>query len=1291
MKTLLDELEKHNIIRQIGSTHSDKSIYGTTFLNPLIIIPKGDTIKVVLDARHLNSNTDQSFESWPIEPLAPQLARANKKVKSAIDLMYAYAHAPLDEETITLTSFSSGDKLYAFTRGFYGLKGLPNFFTKQMYSFFQKLIDQGFALVYIDDILLLAHTKSHMLNLIEQLHQICQTNNLKIAPEKSFYILLTVKFLGHEIGNNTIKPISSKVDAIHKLKTPTSKTELMRFIGSMNFYSKFINKVHISLKPFYTLLHDDVLFEWTPELDKLFNQIKLSLTKDAELAIPNTTHPFYITVDASLNGLGAVLFQPNSKNKMQIISYNSRILTTQEQKLSTYDRELCAITFALAQYEFIIIGSKFPITIFTDHNPILFLFTRKGNLTPRQYKAQMLLTKFSNLQIIHTAGTNLTVTDMLSRDFSTINNKTCQLQHKTLPPHIDFLQLKNDNILKPIHYLIKHEDVLPTQKNDSHLILADYGDDQFTLRIQDKGNIVKYTPLDSFSFQSVSSFLNKYKKPVKNKVKTLLQENPLLNETDLYETDDPILKRIPHNSLQQPHELHTILNEIQHHYFNDFNLSQDILTNLTHSSPVANNVIDNNAIVPTSPKPLHTQSLPFFEPSFFAHSKAFHNFFLPSDTFLTIPNLLQAQKDDPVLSTVYIWLKQKQKSHSLTPVIKANSFLYTYYKQFQHLFIDPHSHLIQYYTPNSRVFEEIFIKTQPSINQTRICLPLKLFYAAFSKTHSHGHSGEKLSIKTFNQFYFFPHLPLWFSIFIHDCIDCQTNKHFPIKPQNISPPLPYIENATHFNYRISMDTKGPISPSSQNNSYIFVIIDAFSLFVVTNPAPNITSKYAIQTLLHHWITKFGPPQYLVTDRGTEYINQDMAHLCSLFNINHSPRTPYSPWTNGLVEVQNRNLGTHLRIFLQNPPTNWSFQTQMYAYAHNTTPLSQLKLSPYQIVFHTHPRIPLTFSLNISRDTFKNCTATYCESLSPHSHYSLQDLNPFFHSLIDKPISPWLLAAETAMLERYSTVHRHINHKLNSQSSTFETTHLKQLPLNTFVIHTNFKPVNFSKKLKPLRIGPYKIIKHLSEVTYELLSQDGSTFQTHRNHILPYYPKEPIIFPYIKQYHSTPSLINNPDTEPYQDTFSQFSALDLQHDSSRFQTPVSSNTKQLNNSTTSTPKYQNFSHYSSLQDKLNYIPTPTPIYHNLSHSFSQDNLDTTINSQDSDSEMIPNPIYHSNSSSECFPQFFPRVADSPDHLSSSPPNTSDHSTYKRAPYSPYKLRSLPPRHYHSSKPKIDFPP
>ena len=97
----------------------------------------------------------------------------------------------------------------------------------------------------------------------------------------------------------------------------------------MNFYSSFIKKLHI----IYTFLHDGIPFEWTPEKDRLFIEIKTSVSKEAELALPNTTHPFYITVDVSLIGLGVRLFQPNTESKMQIISYNYRILTTYEQNI----------------------------------------------------------------------------------------------------------------------------------------------------------------------------------------------------------------------------------------------------------------------------------------------------------------------------------------------------------------------------------------------------------------------------------------------------------------------------------------------------------------------------------------------------------------------------------------------------------------------------------------------------------------------------------------------------------------------------------------------------------------------------------------------------------------------------------------------------------------------------------------------------------------------------------------------------------------------------------------------
>ena len=60
-----------------------------------------------------------------------------------------------------------------------------------------------------------------------------------------------------------------------------------------------------------------------------------------------------------------------------------------------------------------------------------------------------------------------------------------------------------------------------------------------------------------------------------------------------------------------------------------------------------------------------------------------------------------------------------------------------------------------------------------------------------------------------------------------------------------------------------MDTKGPIYPPSNQNSYIHVIVDAFSHFVVTVPIKQNNAQNAVNSLLHHLITKFGPPVYLL--------------------------------------------------------------------------------------------------------------------------------------------------------------------------------------------------------------------------------------------------------------------------------------------------------------------------------------------------------------------------------------------------------------------------------------------
>ena len=94
------------------------------------------------------------------------------------------------------------------------------------------------------------------------------------------------------------------------------------------------------------------------------------------------------------------------------------------------------------------------------------------------------------------------------------------------------------------------------------------------------------------------------------------------------------------------------------------------------------------------------------------------------------------------------------------------------------------------------------------------------------------------------------------------------------------------------------------------------------------------------------------------------------------------------------------------MFLHGTPKYWAFQVHMYAGAHNSQPLSELNVSPHEMVFHRRPRIPLTFDINLNRNTSKTCISQYCYHFLEHSHYDT----------LSKPIPQWFLAAKTAMVK-----------------------------------------------------------------------------------------------------------------------------------------------------------------------------------------------------------------------------------------------------------------------------------
>ena len=241
-----------------------------------------------------------------------------------------------------------------------------------------------------------------------------------------------------------------------------------------------------------------------------------------------------------------------------------------------------------------------------------------------------------------------------------------------------------DNQLKPVYYLVKHEEIKYNKKNDCHPILADYGEDQCSIRINNKGEDIHIKPLDSFSFQSTVPFESKYKRPTKNQAKSLLQHSTILNVTDILSDEEEI------------------------------NQSQN--TNNHNTNTFKEQIL---AIQYPTKSDYCNQQVPFFDPSFFKYKKFFHYFFLPENTQIIIEFIRSQQKQDPVLQKVYHWLETNERPLQSDPIRASNSFLSVYYKLFNHdtkiIHIDYPNFTIQFqvkktkYVYHSKYFMQLLI------------------------------------------------------------------------------------------------------------------------------------------------------------------------------------------------------------------------------------------------------------------------------------------------------------------------------------------------------------------------------------------------------------------------------------------------------------------------------------------------------------------------------------------------------------------------------------------------------
>ena len=120
------------------------------------------------------------------------------------------------------------------------------------------------------------------------------------------------------------------MEKVQNFIIPITLTELRDFIGLAFYYRHFIKDFATITTPLNKLLKKDQPFEWTENCNNAFEILKKALTTAPILSYPDFNQPFILSMNASYNGLGAILGQKDEEGKEHIIAYTSRSLNKTE-------------------------------------------------------------------------------------------------------------------------------------------------------------------------------------------------------------------------------------------------------------------------------------------------------------------------------------------------------------------------------------------------------------------------------------------------------------------------------------------------------------------------------------------------------------------------------------------------------------------------------------------------------------------------------------------------------------------------------------------------------------------------------------------------------------------------------------------------------------------------------------------------------------------------------------------------------------------------------------------------
>ena len=400
VKEIIQDMLDKNLIRPSNSP----------WAFPVVMVPKPDgKWRMTVDYRKLNAIVPR--DAFPLPRIDDHLTSlGDSKIFTVLDLVSGFWQIGVREEDKPKTAFICSEGLYEYERMPMGLSNSPATFQRLMQQVIPADARMFYALVYLDDIII--HSKTfmeHMTHLDDILTKVAAAN-LKIKPKKVSFAKNSVKYLGHLVTSEGVKPDPSRVEAIANWKCPENLKELRSFVQLVNYYRQYIRGFAKIASPLYDLMKKDNNFNMGEKETEAFQELRTALLSETILKRPDWSLPFVLQTDASIKGLGVVLAQRDKVGNEHVIGYASRSLSAEEKPWGTHEWEALALIWGAEYFRNYLYAQHFVVE--SDNLDLTWL--RNSTKGGRLLRWGLRLSEF-DFTIKHRKGSQNGNADALSR------------------------------------------------------------------------------------------------------------------------------------------------------------------------------------------------------------------------------------------------------------------------------------------------------------------------------------------------------------------------------------------------------------------------------------------------------------------------------------------------------------------------------------------------------------------------------------------------------------------------------------------------------------------------------------------------------------------------------------------------------------------------------------------------------------------------------------------------------------------------------------------------------------